>query len=379
MLRSASSNHRRRPSAVDVPRAWQRNAFFTLLRMLTRNRFAVRPARWPRVIKWLGLSFLYDSLSGLEAAWFGDLRRSVPVRAPLFVIGHWRSGTTLLHELLSLDDRHAGPTNFQCFYPSAFLLTQRWLPALLGWTLPAHRIPDEMPVGFHLPSEDEFALLWLGAPSPYASSFFPEDRDRHFASLELDGLPPAELELWKEVLGGFLARVQHSAPGRRLVLKSPSHTFRIPHLLEMYPDARFLHIVRCPLSVFPSMIRSTTLAMQKLTRVRGGKMGSLEDLAFEQYRRLPDRLDQARRLVAPERFCEIKYEDLTADAPAVLRRVYEHLSLGDFAPVEPKIRKYFADRSGYRKNRFETSPEQRRQICARLRPIFERYGYPIEE
>ena len=39
---------------------------------------------------------------------------------PIFVIGHWRSGTTLLHELLILDPRHTYPDTFACFAPNHF-------------------------------------------------------------------------------------------------------------------------------------------------------------------------------------------------------------------------------------------------------------------
>ena len=42
---------------------------------------------------------------------------------PIFVIGHWRSGTTLLHELLVLDERHTYSNTYDCFCPNHFLLT----------------------------------------------------------------------------------------------------------------------------------------------------------------------------------------------------------------------------------------------------------------
>ena len=86
---------------------------------------------------------------------------------PLFVRGHWRSGTTLLHELLGLDDRFASPTTFQCFAPSHFLLTESVVSNYGNWLIPNRRPMDNMKAGWSFPQEDEFALMNLGAPTPY--------------------------------------------------------------------------------------------------------------------------------------------------------------------------------------------------------------------
>src|SRR5687768_18104609 len=40
----------------------------------------------------------------------------------------------------------------------------------------------------------------------------------------------------------------------RSILKSPPHTCRVPTLLRLFPDARFVHIVRDPYAVYPSTL-----------------------------------------------------------------------------------------------------------------------------
>jgi hypothetical protein len=70
---------------------------------------------------------------------------------PLFVLGHWRTGTTLLHELLALDTRHTCPTTYECFAPSHFLITEGAAIKLFGFLLPSRRPMDNMPIGWTLP------------------------------------------------------------------------------------------------------------------------------------------------------------------------------------------------------------------------------------
>ena len=51
----------------------------------------------------------------------GDAIEATRVEAPVFILGHYRSGTTYLHELLSNDPGFASPNRFQAFNPSTFL------------------------------------------------------------------------------------------------------------------------------------------------------------------------------------------------------------------------------------------------------------------
>ena len=59
------------------------------------------------------------------------------------------------------------------------------------------------------------------------------------------------LEAWRRTLYRFLQRITFRNP-KRLVLKSPPHTCRIRLILEMFPDARFVHIHREPYVIYQS-------------------------------------------------------------------------------------------------------------------------------
>ena len=121
---------------------------------------------------------------------------------PLFVIGHWRSGTTMLHEMMVLDERFAYPTTYECFAPNHFLLTGALLPKLIWFLLPSKRPMDNMAVSFDHPQEDEFALLSMGAPTPFMRMAFPNDPPPYMEFLDMEGVDERDLVRWKETLMG---------------------------------------------------------------------------------------------------------------------------------------------------------------------------------
>lgn len=94
---------------------------------------------------------------------------------PVFIIGHWRTGTTLLHELLILDPRHNFPNTYQCLEPNHFLLTEKFFKSYFNFLLPTRRPMDNMEAGWDKPQEDEFALCMMGQPSPYLDVAFPNN------------------------------------------------------------------------------------------------------------------------------------------------------------------------------------------------------------
>src|SRR5262249_34441633 len=154
----------------------------------------------------------------------------------------WRTGTTLLHELLIQDPRHCFPNTYQCLDPNNFLLTERYFKKWFWFLLPERRPMDNMEVGWERPQEDEFALCMLGQPSPYLDIIFPNRPPLTPGALDLEGLTGTQRRQWKRTFYRFLQALTYHDP-RRLVLKSPPHSCRIKTLLELFPDARFIHIV----------------------------------------------------------------------------------------------------------------------------------------
>lgn len=357
---------------------WMGADFFALSRLFLTHGCRIRP-------RYLGdalIDFAFSlGNSGLKAVQYLLYERSVRkvqlVDDPVFIIGHWRTGTTMLHELFALDQRFRCPNTYECFVPNHFVLTERWLKSWSGFVLPPNRPFDNMAMGWDLPQEDEFALLNLGIPSPYSSIAFPNGPPRDEAYLELDDVRPAELRRWQQALVRFVKQLTYVRSGR-VVLKSPTHTCRIPALVEIFPKARFVNMVRNPYKVFPSTVRLwkglySSHGYQKPT------FAGLEEQVFETFARMHDRLEATRRQVAPEMICDLRYEDLVADPRGQMQCLYERLELGDFAPVTPALQQYLDRHADYKTNRHELPRDTRLEISRHWRPYFERYGYEPDE
>jgi hypothetical protein len=358
-----------------MPRIWEGCNLSAWLRLLARNHFAVSPRLWPIGACITAVSSFNSSLSLLQSAWFGSAPDRAPIpQPPLFILGHWRTGTTLLHELLILDERHTFPTTYECLAPNHFLLTGRLLPGLLFFLVPSRRPMDNMPAGWDRPQEDEFALCMLGQPSPYLSIAFPNHPPQDQEAFDLEGLSPGQKARWKTAFVRFLRHLSSKDP-RRLVLKSPTHTWRIPTLLELFPGAQFVHIVRNPYVVFPSTV-NLWRTLYEMHGMQVPNYRGLEENVFRTFIHMHERLEETRSLVPPGQFHELRYEDLTADPVSQLRLLYDNLRLEGFEKFQPRLEKSLQEQAGYRTNRYPQLPEElRQQIRQRWGAIIDRYGY----
>jgi LPS sulfotransferase NodH len=360
-----------------APRFWLGCNFFGWLRLLARNRFAIHPS-----LAYIAAIDTVFSVGNSGMRLLQNLFLGRPVAAtkiehpPIFVIGHWRSGTTLLHELLVLDERFTYPSSFACFAPNHFLLTEWMADPWLKFLLPSHRPMDDMTIDWDSPQEDEFALCNLGLPSPYLTLAFPNHPPQCQEYLDFEGVPQADVARWKAGLLRFLKQITWKNP-KRIVLKSPPHTSRIAVLQEMFPDALFVHIVRNPYKVFVSTINMWK-RMYEGQGLQKPNYEGLEEHVLRTYLRMQRQLERTRGLVDPARFYEIRYEELVRDPVSHLRRLYEHFGLGEFEQVAPKIEEYQAARADYQTKRYEMSAEERELITRHWGEFIEKYGYSIE-
>ncbi len=343
-------------------------------RLLKRNRFRVDGRCLHHAAAITLYSAFHSLLGNWQRLWSGRRADRIGIdEAPFFVIGHWRAGTTLLHELLALDERHTAPTTYQCFVPNHFLISEDFAQRWLNFLLPSRRPMDNMPVGWDRPQEDEFALCNMGLPSPYLTIAFPNHPPQDLEYLTLEGLPPEDLERWKAGLLRFLRQIT-LATGRRIVLKSPPHTCRIRVLLEIFPEARFVHIVRNPFALF----LSTVNLWKTLYRTHGlqkPRFDGLEERVFSTFERMYQRFDADRCRIPAGHLCEIRYEDLVRDSIGTLRTIYDELRIGEFDAVLPEIEAYVARTGEYKRKVYPLSHELREQIARRWAGYMRRYGY----
>jgi hypothetical protein len=292
---------------------------------------------------------------------------------PVFIIGHWRSGTTYLHQLFHLDPGFTTPTMVQTVIPDHFLFSTKYYVPILRRALPHTRPMDNVKMGVFEPQEEEFALIRMGSASPIERIIFPR-KGKFFLEGFENFIPRGKiLELWKKNLLEFYRKIT-LLTGKRIISKNPAHTMRISLLAEMFPGARFVHIVRDPMTVVPSAKRLWNIMWAENGLKRGWKAPETGEVAsmlgsFLEYVSLESRkLDD-------KQFSEVRFEDLEKDPMQELERIYSDLDLPLGNEFRANVMQFLKENSDYRKNTYELSEEEREIIRSALQNASVRDGY----
>lgn len=357
--------------------------FFSIWHGLTFGRWLKLlvtrpPIHWSRlhkVITITGFSVLNSCSNLLESVFYRrKIARQTIDHPPVFILGHWRSGTTLLHNLMTMDPQYTFPNLYEVLFPGNFLFTERSVTALTSWLIPKTRPMDNVEAGFHMPQEDEVAIVLLSLMSPYLMLAHPYHPEKYEQYYELTNLPPEKLAQWKQTFLYFLKKltIKENKP---IVLKSPTHTFRIPVLLEMFPNAKFIYIYREPYAVYNSSmhLRKTLFAENGLAKIVMDDQMQRDTLDLYNY--CIETYEKTRNQVPAGNLYEIRFEDLEADPLGQMRRVYEALKLGGWAQLEAAIQKKLPELTQYKKNSFRMDENLMRKVYGSWKHSFERYGY----
>ena len=280
--------------------------------------------------------------------------------APVFIIGHWRSGTTLLHELLAMDSQFSCADTYQCFNPNAFLSSGPVLRKLVGWCLPETRPMDSVPMGISKPQEDEFALCILGAPSPYRGIMFPKLLKEYGRYLRIKNLPEDQQGRWKAALILFLKKLTLQS-NKRIVLKSPTHSFRVGMLSRIFPGARFIYIKRDPYTVYKST-RHMWMTLLNVQGLQNVDSGMVDEYVKDTYIALCDAVEKDKPEVPDDQFCEVSYEELVAKPVETIENIYAAIKLQGFESVRSKIEQFEKENQGYKTNAYSLSNEEVQEL-----------------
>ncbi|MGO9057636.1 MAG: sulfotransferase family protein [Candidatus Binataceae bacterium] len=312
---------------------------------------------------------LASALEGMQERLFGAQLDSITLEDPLFIIGHWRSGTTLLHELMALDQRLLSPITRQCFNPQSFLLSgvSRRAGAVVV------RPSGDRTVSAESPQEEEFALLCLGCVSPYEAFVFPRALHRLGALCDPQEFNSQEREDWERRLVRFLKAVRLAGGFRRLLLKSPSNSFRIAALRRLFPQAAFIQMVREPTPVIASAVDMWLKMWQRYALEEAPEHARLQDLVIDNWLHLETKLQNQAQSCGDGSFITVRYEDLVAQPHRTIEKIYAELGLGA-APSSDLITG-FLDRSPLLRPSHPVISAQAMAVRERCAAIFDRYGY----
>ncbi len=294
---------------------------------------------------------------------------------PVFILGHWRSGTTHLYNTMVKSSAWSFVPPVATGLPWDLFGLARAFQPLLERALPTHRYIDNIPVTPDSPQEDEIAIANMTDLSFYHGIYFPSAFSEFLErGLFFEGCSQRDIARWKQRFFLLMRKLSHYQDDKPLLIKNPVYTARLSMLRAMFPAAKFVHIRRNPYEVFVSMRNFygklfAEFALQSFQHV------DIDETILSVYERMMDALARdAAGLEAPT-FLDLAYEDLDRDAAGTLADLYERLDLPGYAAAKPKFDAYLASVKSFEKNRFAYSDEAAEKVEKRLGRFLRQWGY----
>ena len=282
---------------------------------------------------------------------------------PVVVIGHWRSGTTYLHQLLASDPCAATARNQFIIAPQAALILKPLLNHFLRQVMTQHRPIDAVSWGPDDPQEDEVGLARLTMDTHMAGIAFPQHYPRHFRRTVLHSSAQFERHLLHFTR---LTWLYEEGGKTHLVIKNSVHTARIALLLRLFPRARFVYLYRRPLD----SVRSLVQVKQRLAHLVGlqlppSSLQQVEETAAA-HDQLQEAYERSKHLIPSGQLLEVDYDDLVQSPQVTLQRIYRSLGITGWGTARTAIEASIAKSQTYQAEPVVLEPEAEQRLKALL-------------
>ncbi len=350
--------------------------FPNFLYLLAQNKFKVNAQYIPRMIYSLSLSTIMLPFYIKERLQFDkSIEQTEITRPPLFIIGHWRSGTTYLHNVLSQDRNLGYLTTFQAYLPGIFLGSEKIFKPLVSSSIPKKRPMDDVPMDAEYPQEDQYAI---GAFSPYSYYHgwcFPINMEFYNNSVCMDDVPKEIIDEWKAYYLYILKKITLYQQGKQLVLKNQDNTGKIKILLEMFPDAKFIYLYRNPYDLYFSMMKFMSIAIPRFCIQKPPRIEDVEESMMNLYAKMVQKYITEREFIPKENLVEVRYEDFIDQPFEEIRKVYEALQLEGFRDNAPAFETYLRTQLSIKKDQYVMSDKLKQRIEQKWGFAIKEFGY----
>lgn len=292
------------------------------------------------------------------------------LKRPVFILGLPRTGTTILHELLSLHPDLRAPT----FHESHHYPHDGWRdePAkaithvqlfCVDTLAPTFKRVHELKA--HGPHEC-VSIQGYAFRSMHFHVAFRLPLYNQFMLSDFDWAPAYKLH------NQYLSQL--SNPGDRWILKAPGHMLGLQGLIEQYPDALFIQTHRNPLEVIPSMASLTQslrgMASRTInTREIGHDVNRLWHKGISNVLAL-----RQSDTEIDKRFLDLDFSELTSEPAAALPKIAAFLGLEMTEQYKQDLRSHLAENRRHKHGVHKYSLEQFGLDAKDLDPMYEEYN-----
>jgi hypothetical protein len=354
------------------------SAFTNLLIMLAQNHFRIDPIGYPRFIYSMLMSLIFSPLNVIEHFKFNKKIKNTTIKKhPIFIVGHWRNGTTYLHNTLAQDSQFGYPTTFQTVAPALMLTFEKQIKPIVISSLPETRPQDNIILGADLPQEEEYALGNISKFSYYNGWIFPRNMVKYQKYVDFQNTTEKEQQAFKDIYHYYIKKLTLYNNGKQLLLKNPSNTARIKLLYNLYPNAKFIHIYRNPYHVYLSMKRNIEKEMTLYTLQKPPSWEVFENEMVNMYKRMYRKYFNEIKLVPIENRIEVKYETFIKEPFDQIKRIYQELNLSGFKSIEAKIKSFLQIQKKLKTYQYNINNDLQQRIYTDLKEVIDLWDYTI--
>lgn len=352
---------------------------YTFARIVGANG-GISPGKLKNITPWLIKTILFEPIRWGELAFFNQrIRQHKWQQHPVFILGYYRSGTSYLHQCLTLDNRFGYQTNFQMVLPEVMLSTEKFLSPAFDLFCRLFNIKDSVhrvPLSFKYPGEEDTAMTtFLSTRGAHWGYFFPKIIAEQFNNyVYFKDASNEKKETWANDYKILLKKISLANKGKRLVLKSPPNTARIKLLHTIFPDARFIFIHRNPYQVYSSNKRLWQIIQKEFALKDLGQMDA-NSIILDAYSQTMECYLRDRTLIPSDQLVELAYDDFVNDPVASLRSVYETLQLGSFEDYEPVLSAFVHQQKNYTQLQHSLPPDEIKEVNEKLDALFRHWNY----
>ena len=321
---------------------------------------------------------LLSTLSPIQDRKYKKLLADKPLEHdPVFILGHWRSGTTFVHNVFSCDKHFGYNTTYQTVFPHLMMWGQPFFKKNMSWLMPDKRPTDNMELAVDLPQEEEFALTNMMPYTYYNFWFFPKAQQEYANKyLLFDDISDEELNTFDEVFKKLIKISLWNTKGTQFLSKNPPHTGRVKELVKMFPNAKFIYLMRNPYTVFESTRSFFTNTIQPL-KLQDFSNEEIEKNILTTYTNLYHKYEDDKKYIPEGNLMEIKFEDFEADAMAMTEKIYKTLSIPGYEEAKADIEKYVGGKKGYKKNKYQYDERTIQLVQDNWNFALEQWGYEL--
>lgn len=323
------------------------------------------------------ISFITTALSYFDGLRYKTLSRNFEIKKdPIYILGHWRSGTTLLHNLLCCHKNVSYPTTYQTVFPNNLFFLGGLIKGIMQIIMPNKRLVDRVDMHVDYPQEEDFGLGHEAGYSFYYWFHFPNDYQSITDDyLCLSNQDEVKVQKYKEAYKRFIKRALLNVGGEQYIAKNPPNMARIPFLIDLFPDSRFVYIERNPYEVLMSTFRFhkgflRTLQLQDIDDDK------LWEFIIQTYVIMYRKYKEEKHLIPSDRLVELKYEDLVEDPEGVFRSLQENI-FSDLDPDEDKLNAIIKKNRKHSVNPYDFDRSYIDHVNSELGSIIEEQGYPV--